>query len=163
MLPSLQGDYLTKSLLEGRVLRLLRQQNPTINFAPAVQDGERYSLQNPLQPGEPYTDVNLVLSELRVLLAGKAEDDPRVRLTVSTQWELTKYDASSNSNIAWDILSGSYRSEKYPLSVWLADEGALLKTHVNDGLEQSLTGAFSELGGNAEREDRPVSPTDDSF
>ncbi len=163
VLPSLQGDYLTRSLLEGRVLRLLRQQNPTINFAPAVQDAGRYSLQNPLQPGEPYTDVNLVLSELRVLLAGKEEDDPRVRLTVRTQWELTKYDASSNSNLAWDILSGSYRSEKYPLSIWLADEGALLKTHVNYGMEQSLSGAFAELGGNAGKEDWPVLSTGDSF
>ena len=90
-------------------------------------------------------------------------ETPRDPINLVKQWELTKYDASSNSSIAWDILSGSYSSEKYPLSAWLADEGALLKTHVDHGLEQSPTGAFSELGGNAEKEDRPVSPTDDSF
>lgn len=163
VLPSLQRDYLTKPHLTERVLRLTRQQTPSIKFAPAVRDDERYRLNNLVQAEAPYTDANLVLSELRVLLAGKAEDDPRVRLTVRTQWQLTKYDASSNSDSTWGILSGSYKSEKYPLSVWLADEGALLRTHVNKGLEESLTGAFSELGGNKEKEDWQVLSADDSF
>jgi len=44
VLPALQLDYLTRSDLEERTLRLVRQENPTINFVPAVPDGDRYSL-----------------------------------------------------------------------------------------------------------------------
>ncbi len=153
VLPSLQRDYLTRSTLEKRVPRLVRQQHPTIDFESAVRDGERYSLNDPVQRAPLHTDVNLILSDLHVVLAGKATDEPRVKLTVHTQWTLTNHDASSNNDSTWDILSGSYESKTHTLSEWLADEGALLKTHLNDGLEESLTGAFSELGGNVERED----------
>jgi hypothetical protein len=163
VLPALQRDYLTRSDLEERVLRLVRQENPTINFVPAVPDGDRYSLGKTAQPGGAYTDVNLVLSELRVLFAGKAKDDPRVTLTVHTQWSLTKYDASANLNSTWDILAGSYESKKYPLSKWLADEGALLKTQVNEGLEESLINAFSSLIGETEEEKWASFSTYDSF
>ncbi|MGB5729792.1 MAG: hypothetical protein WBM52_21550 [Thiogranum sp.] len=125
VLPALQLDYLTRSDLEQRTLRLVRQENPTINFVPAVPDGDRYSLGKAAQPGGgPYTDVNLVLSELRVLFTGKAENDPRVTLTVHTQLTPTKYDALANLNSTWDVHAGSYESKKYPLSVWLDDEGA---------------------------------------
>jgi hypothetical protein len=163
VLPALQRDYLTRSHLEERALRIVREQNPTINFQPAVANGDRYSLGKAAQPGGPYTDVNLVLSELRVLLAGKAKDDPRVTLTVHTQWTLTKYDASSNLNSTWDVLKGSYVSKKHLFSEWLADEGALLKTQVNEGLDDSLNSAFSDLVGDAEAEKRTGFPTDDPF
>ncbi len=163
VLPSLQRDYLTRSTLEKRVLRLVRQQHPTIDFESAVRDGERYSLNDPVQPAPLHTDVNLILSDLRVVLAGKATDEPRVTLAVHTQWTITKYDALSNTDDTCGILSGSYESKKHTLSEWLADEGALLKTHLDDGLEESLTDAFSELAGGAEREDWPVLPTEASF
>jgi len=163
VLPALQRDYLTRSDLGERVLRILREQNPTINFLPAVPNGDRYSLGRTAQSGGPYTDVNLVLSELSVLFAGKAENDPRVTLTVQTQWTLTKYDASTNLNSTWDILAGSYVSKKHPLSEWLADEGALLKTQVNEGLEDSLNSAFSDLVDDTEEEKWTGFPADDSF
>jgi hypothetical protein len=161
--PALQLDYLTRSDLEERTLRLVRQENPTINFVPAVPDGDRYSLGKAAQPGGPYTDVNLVLSDLRVQFAGKAENDPRVTLTVHTQWTLTKYDASANLNSTWDIHAGSYESKKYPLTEWLADEGALLRSHVDEGLEASLTNAFSSLAGETEEEKWAHSSMDESF
>ena len=160
VLPSLQRDYLTKPHLEERVLRHVRQQKPTINFAPAIRDGDRYRFRTPRQDGAPYTDVNLALTELRILLTGVAADDPRVGLTVSTQWKLTKYDAASNRAITWDILSGSYGSKRHPLSEWLVNEGALLKIHVNKGLDESLIGA---LWANSKKEDWPVLSTEDSF
>lgn len=141
----------------------MREQNPTINFLPAVANGDRYSLGKVAQPGGPYTDVNLVLSELRVLLAGKAKDDPRVTLTVRTQWTLTKYDASANLNSTWDTLAGRYVSKKHPLTEWLADEGALLKTQVNGGLEDSLNRAFSDLVDDTEKEKWTGLPADDAF
>ena len=163
VLPALQLDYLTRSDLEERTLRLVRQENPTINFVPAVPDGDRYSLGKAAQPGGPYTDVNLVLSELRVLFAGKAENDPRVTLTVHSQWTLTRYDAATNPNNAWDVLAGGYESKKHPLSEWLADEGALLKAQVNEGLEESLTNAFSDLVSETEEEKWAGFSTNDSF
>ncbi|MDJ0871862.1 MAG: hypothetical protein QNJ87_08830 [Gammaproteobacteria bacterium] len=163
VLPSLQDDHFTRTVLERRILRLPQQQNPNICYAPVVKDRERFRLRDPLEAGEPYTAVNLGLSELRVLLAGKQADDPRVRLSVRTQWELTKYDVSSNSNIAWDIFSATYKSKRRPLSEWLANYGALLKSHANEGLEQSFTDALSELQSNAKKEDHPVLTTGSSF
>jgi len=163
VLPALQRDYLTRPDLEERVLRLVREQNPTIIFLPAVPNGDRYILDDTVQPVAPYTDINLVLSEFSVVFAGKAKDDPRVTLTVHTQWTLTKYDASTNLNSTWDVLDGRYVSTKHPLSEWLADEGALIKARVDEGLEESLTNAFSDLVSETEEERWASFSTDDSF
>ena len=85
MLPSLQRDYLTRPDLERRVLRLVRREYPSVNFVPVVRDGERYRLENAVRPAAPYTDVNLVFSGFRVVLDGKATNEPRVTLTDYTQ------------------------------------------------------------------------------
>ena len=163
VLLALQHDYLAMPDVEERTLRLVRQLNPGINFVPAVPNGNRYSPGKTAQPGGQNTDVNLVLSELRVLFAGKAEDDPRITLTVHTQWTLTKYDAATNLNGNWDVLTGNYESKKHLLSEWLADDGALLKARVDEGLEVSLTHAFSDLGGQTAAVNRTAYPMEDSL
>ena len=135
------------------------QENPTINFISVVPDGNRSTL----GPGGVYTDVTLVLSELGVVLAGKAKKDPRLSLSVRTQWALTTYDASANLSSSRGIYAGIYKSTKHPLSEWLADEGALLRSQLDKGLEEWLTGAFSSLAGETEKENWAYSLRDDSL
>ncbi len=79
------------------------------------------------------------------------------------QWALTRDDAPSKTHSTLRVISGGYRSEKYPLSEWLADDGALLKRQVNEGLEASLTDAFSDLKGERKEQEAPGFHTDDAF
>jgi len=51
----------------------------------------------------------------------------------------------------------------HQVSEWLADEGALLKAQVNEGLEESLTNAFSDLVSETGEEKWAGLSTDDSF
>ena len=164
VLPSLQRDYLIRPRLRERVLRSVRRQNPKMYFATAVRDGERYRLEDAVEPGTPsYTDVNLVLSEFRVFLAGKAENEPLPGLVVHMRWALARYDASSKTDKTLQVLSGGYESEKYSLSEWLANDGVLLKSQLNEGLEASLSNAFYDLTGERKEQERPGFDTDDAF
>lgn len=152
VLPALQRSYFERSGLEKRTLRLVRQRNPAISFMPAASEGNRYCLVTKGKPDGSYTDVNLVLSDLRVEFAGKAENDPKIALIVHTQWALKKYDSSANLNSDWDVLTGDYKSKKHRLSEWLDDDGSLLMSEVDKGLDASLTNAFSSLGPETDEE-----------
>jgi hypothetical protein len=163
VLPALQREYLTNADLEKRALRLVRQQIPATNFMPAEPDGDRYRLVTTENTGGSYSDVNLVLSDLRVQFAGKAENDPNVTLRVYTRWSLTKYDASTNLSADWDLLTGTYQSEKHQLSEWLADDGILLMSQVDEGLEVSLTSAFAALAPETDEQQWARISPEDSF
>ena len=163
VLPALQRSYFARSDLEERVLQLVRQRNPAISFMPAASEGNRYCLVTKQKLEGPYSDVNLVLSDLRVQFAGKAENDPKIALTVHTQWALTRYDSSTNLNSNWDILTGDYQSKKHRLSEWLDDDGSLLMSEVDKGLDESLTNAFSSLGPETEEEKWARASSDESF
>ena len=152
VLPALQRSYLARSDLEERTLRLARQRNPAIRFMPAASDGNRYRLVAGERPNGPYTDVNLVLSDLRVQFVGKAKNDPKIALTVHTKWALKRYDSSTKLNSDWDVLTGEYRSKKHLLSEWLDEDGSLLMSEIDKGLDKSLTNAFSSLGPETEGE-----------
>lgn len=162
-LPGLHHDYLTNADLEGRALRLARRQFPSTNFIAAESVGERYRLVINESTGASYSDVNLVLSDFRVQLVGKAENDPSLSLSIFTQWLLTKYDPSTDLTDHWDIVEGSYQSEKYELSEWLADNGALLRSHVNNGIESSFNSAFAALAPETEEEQWARISPEDSF
>jgi len=163
VLPALQRDYLTRSDLEERTLRLVRQRNPAISFMPAASEGNRYRLVAKEKLKGPYTDVNLVLSDLRVQFEGKAKNDPKIALTVHTQWALKKYDPSTNLNSDWDVLTGDYQSKKRRLSEWLDDNASLLMSEIDKGLDESLTKAFSSLGPETVEEKWARASSDDSF
>jgi hypothetical protein len=163
VLPALQRSYFASADLEERVLQLLRQRNPAIRFMPAASDGSRYRLVAKGKLERPYTDVNLVLSDLRVQFAGKAENDPKIALTVHTQWALKRYDSSANLNSNWDVLTGDYQSKKHRLSEWLDDDGSLLMSEVDRGLDESLTHAFTSLGAETEEERWAHAFSDDAF
>ena len=163
MLSALQRSYLARSDLEGRALRLVRQRNPAITFLPAASEGDRYRLVAEEQLEGPYTDVNLVLSDLRVQFAGKAKNDPKIALTVHTQWALKRYDSSTRMNSNWDVLTGDYQSKKHRLSEWLDDDGSLLMSEVDKGLDESLTNAFASLGPETEEERWAHAFSDDAF
>jgi hypothetical protein len=163
VLPALQREYLTNADLQQRALRLVRLQVPDISFVPADPDGDRYRLATQESTGASYSDVNLVLSDFRVQLVGKAENDPKVALSIYTKWSLTKYDPVTNLNPDWDVLEGKYESEKYELTEWLADEGVLVKSHLDSGLESSFNSAFAALAPEtAEQEWARIAP-EDSF
>ena len=163
VLPALQRDYLTRSDLEERALRLVRQRNPAISFMPAASEGKRYRLVAKEELKGPYTDVNLVLSDLRVQFTGKAKNDPKIALIVHTQWALKRYDSSTNLNSNWDVLTGDYQSTKHRLSEWLDDNASLLMSEIDKGLDESLTNAFSSLGPETEEERWTHAFNDDSF
>ena len=163
VLPALQRDYLTRSDLEERTLRLVRQRNPAISFMPAASEGNRYRLVAKEKLKGPYTDVNLVLSDLRVQFTGKAKNDPKIALIVHTQWALKRYDSSTNLNSNWDVLTGDYQSKKHRLSEWLDDNASLLMSEIDKGLDESLTNAFSSLGPETEEERWAHAFNDDSF
>lgn len=150
--PALQRGYFVRSDLEKRTLRLVRQRNPAISFMPAAPEGNRYRLVAKEKLKGPYTDVNLVLSDLRVQFAGKAKNDPRIAFIVHMQWALKRYDSSANLNSNWDVLKGEYQSKKHRLFEWLYDDGSLLMSEVDKGLDESLTNAFSSLGPETEEE-----------
>jgi hypothetical protein len=163
VLPALQRDYLTRSDLEERTLRLVRQRNPAISFMPAASEGNRYRLVAKEKLKGPYTDINLVLSDLRVQFVGKAKNDPKIALIVHTQWALKRYDSSTNLNSNWDVLTGDYQSTKHRLSEWLDDNASLLMSEIDKGLDESLTNAFSSLGPETEEEKWARASSDDSF
>ena len=96
-------------------------------------------------------------------LVGKAENDPNLSLSIFTQWLLTKYDPSTDLTDDWDIVEGSYQSEKYELSEWLADSGALLRSYVNNGIESSFNSAFAALAPETKEEQWARISPEDSF
>jgi hypothetical protein len=163
VLPALQRSYLARSDLEERTLRLVRQRNPAISFMPAASEKNRYRLVAKEKPKGAYTDVNLVLSDLRVQFVGKAMNDPKIALTVHTQWALKRYDSSTNLNSNWDVLTGDYQSTKHRLSEWLDDNASLLMSEIDKGLDESLTNAFSSLGPETEEEKWARASSDGSF
>lgn len=163
VLPALQRSYFARSDLEERALRLVRQRNPAITFMPAASEGDRYRLVAKERLEGPYTDVNLVLSDLHVQFVGKAKNDPKIALIVHTQWALKRHDSSTNLNSNWDILTGDYQSKKHRLSEWLADDGSLLMSEVDKGLDESLSSAFSGLGPETEKEKWARASSEDSF
>ena len=163
VLPTLQREYLTKTDLQNRALRLVHLQVPDINFILAESDGDRYRLVTQQNTGASYSDVTLVLSDFRVQLEGKAENDPKVALSIYVQWSLRKYDPVTMLNPDWDVLEGKYESKKYELSEWLADDGALLKSHLDDGLESSFNTAFTALTPETEEQKWARIAPEDSF
>jgi hypothetical protein len=163
VLPTLQRRYFTRADLEERTLRLVRQRNRAISFIPAASAGNRYCLVTNETPEGPYSDVNLVLSDLRVEFTGKAKNDPKIALRVRTQWALKRYDSSTNLNSNWDVLTGDYQSTKHYLSEWLDSGGSLLMSEVNKGLDASLTTAFSSLGPETDQEKWARLSDEDTF
>jgi hypothetical protein len=163
VLPTLQREYLSNAELEQRALRLVRLQLPASNFIPAEPDGDRYRLVTQEGNGAPYSDVNLVLSDFRVQLEGKAENDPKVALSIHARWSLTKYDPSTNANAEWDVLEGKYQSKRYELSDWLSDDGALLKNDLENGLESSFNSAFAGLAPETEEQKWARIGSEDAF
>ena len=163
VLPALQRSHLARSDLEERTLRLVRQRNPAITFMPAASEGNRYRLVAKEQLEGPYTDVNLMLSDLRVQFVGKAKDDPKIALTVHTQWALKRYDSSTRQNSNWDLLTGYYQSKRHRLSEWLDNDGSLLMSELDKGLNESLTAAFSRLGPETEEEKWTRLSDEDTF
>jgi hypothetical protein len=152
VLPLMRRTYFERSRLEARTLRLVRQRNPAISFMPAASEGSRYCLVTKEKLEGPCADVNLVLSDLRVEFAGKAENDPKIALTVHTQWVLKRYDSSTDLNSNWDVLTGDYQSKTHRLSEWLEDDGALLMIELDKGLDESLSKAFASLGPETDKE-----------
>jgi hypothetical protein len=163
MLPALQNTYLERTDLEARALRLLRQRNPDVSFMPATSEGNRYRLVTKENLTRPYTDVNLVLTDLRFQFVGKAKDDPDVALMIHTQWVLEQYDSSTNLKSDWDVLTGEYQSKKHLLSEWKNNGSSLLISEIDKGLEKSLTEAFSRLGPETEQEKWARISPEDSF
>ena len=163
VLPTLQREYLTNTELQKRALRLVHLRVPDINFIPAESDGERYRLVTQENTGASYCDVTLVLSDFSVQLEGKAENDPKVALSIYVQWSLRKYDPVTMLNPDWDVLQGKYESKKYELSEWLADNGALLKSHLDEGLESSFDSAFTALAPEPEQHKWARITPEDSF
>ena len=152
ILPALQREYLSNKELQQRALRLVHLQRPATNFIPAEPDGDRYRLFTQQGTEASYSDVTLVLSDFRVQMEGKAKNDPKVALSIYVQWSLRKYDPVTNLNPDWDVLEGKYESKKYKLSEWLADDGALLKRHLDNGLESSFNRAFAALAAETARQ-----------
>ena len=163
VLPDLRNNYLTSADLEERALRLVRRQFPSIDFVPAEPDGDRYRFAAKENTGTSYSDVNLVLSDFRVQLVGKAENDPNLTLSIHTRWVLKKYDSSASQAADWDIVEGNYQTEKYELSEWLADDGALLRSHLDSGIESSFNDAFVALGPDTEEKLWARISPEDSF
>ena len=147
VLPELTQEYLTSTVLQDRAMQTLHAQGTAINFVQAAWDGERYALPDSAEYMSQTTDINLVLSVMRVWLSGKAKDDPEVVLNVDMQWDLTKYNPETQSDEVWDAMLSSYESKRHRLSEWLAENGALLQTEVDRGIEHTLTNSFSELPG----------------
>lgn len=140
VLPALMQEQLSRPALRARALQVARAQDTGIHFVPAEWDGKRY-----VPPAAGPTDVNLVLSSLSVSLQGKDEDDANVGLDVDMHWLLTRYSPKTRTDEVWDALPARYESAQHPLSEWLADDGVLLKTAVDAGIEKTLTDAFAVL------------------
>jgi hypothetical protein len=163
VLPTLQREYLSNAELEQRALTLIRTQVPDTQFILTEPEGDRYRFVMQETIGASYSDVTLVLSDFSVQLEGKAENDPKVALSIYTKWSLTKYDASTNANAEWDVLEGNYQSEKYELTEWLSNDGALLRHDLDNGLESSFKNAFAALAPETEEEQWARISPEDSF
>lgn len=124
---------------------MVREQDVPIDFVSASWNGERYALNDIGNNKALSTHINLVLTVLNVMLNGKAKEDPKLILQINMQWAITKYNPKTQEDEVWDLLSGNYESEKHRLSEWLAEDGELLKTETDTGLEKALTYAFSDL------------------
>ena len=74
------------------------------------------------------------------------------------QWPLRKFDPVTNLNPDWDVLQGKHQSKKYELAEWLADDGALLKKHLDSGLESSFNDAFVALAPEEKNKNSRISP-----
>jgi hypothetical protein len=151
VMPDLTQDYLASRVLQERALQAANELDTDINFVPATWKAERYVPDEASITASSATDINLVLTSMSVSLNGKAENDPNVRLNVSMQWVLTKYNPETQKDEAWDAMTASYRSEQHTLSEWLTDSGAQLMAEVDTGIQHSLTNAFSDLPGMAQR------------
>lgn len=163
VLTGIQGEYLNNADLEQRALRLVSQNIAGTSFTPAESAGNRYRLVASGITETTYSDINLVLSDLRVQLEGKAKNEPKVALSIYSRWSLTKYDPATDTNAEWDLFEGNYKSEKFLLSEWLAEDGALLNNHIDVGLESSFHSAFAALAPETEDEKWARITPEDSF
>ena len=154
----MQHDYLTKEDLDIRALRVVRRKIPDIKFIPANPSGDRYRFAANDFTKTKYSDINLVLAGLSVRFEGKQEDKPKVALLVDATWLLTKNDPSMESIVEDRIVEGSYSSEYFFLSEWLTEDGALLKEHINNGLDYSFNNAFAALTETEEDKWSGISP-----
>jgi hypothetical protein len=145
VLPGLTQDYLASPVLQERALQIVRGHDNAVTFVPAAWNGERHAPAEAATSMAPTTDINLVLTDMSVSLNGKAKDDPDLILNIVMHWSLTRYNPETHNDEAWDAMSARYESEKYQLSEWLADDGALLKAAVDTGIGKSMTSAFSKL------------------
>ena len=158
----IRDEYLAQADLQRRAFKLIRQNIPDVKFIPADPHGDRYSFVANDITDTKYSNVNLVLTGLRVRLEGKQEDQPKVALLVDATWSLTKNGTSKKSNVEDSIVEGSYQSEYFFLSEWLTEDGAFLKDHINNGLECSFNNAFAALTETEEEKWSGISP-DESF
>jgi len=151
VMPDLTRDYLASRVLQERALQAAQELDTEINFVPAYWNAERYMQTEAATAVSPATDINMVLTSMSVSLNGKAENNPNLRLNITMQWVLTKYNPDNKEDEAWDAMAASYRSEQHPLSEWLADNGAQLMAEVDTGIQDSLTNAFSNLPGMSQK------------
>lgn len=145
VLPRIKREILSGQALQSRALRLVREQEPGIVFTPVARTANGYVVSGSRQIGIQYSDVNLVLRELRILLSGKAEDDPTLVLSVQTEWTLIEHSQGEGRYDTWAIFIGNYESKGYLLSEWLAADGTLLETRLDEGLQESMNDALSGL------------------
>lgn len=145
VLPELTDDYLASPVLQARALHMVRDQGTPVNFVPASWNGQRYAPTALAYREDPGTDVNLVLTAMRVSMNGKAKEDPKLILRIDVRWALTRYNPETQEDEVWDAMAASHESKRHRLSKWLANDGELLKKEANTGLHAVLTYAFSDL------------------
>ena len=145
VLPELTQDYLAGPVLQVRALHMVRDQGTPVNFVPASWNGERYAPTADAYRKDPGTDVNLVLTEMRVSMNGKAKEDPKLIFRIDVRWALTRYNPETQEDEVWDAMAASYESRRHRLSKWLVNDGELLKEEANTGLNWVLAQAFSDL------------------
>lgn len=160
-LQDIQDDYLTKENLEKRALRLVRRNIPDVKIIPVEPEEDRYRFVENHFSETKYSDINLLLTSLNIRLEGKREDQPKVALFVDTTWLLTKNDSSMTNNLEFNVVEGSYQSEYFYLSEWLAEDGAILTDHIDAGLDDSFNGAFTDLTESHEVKWVGISPDED--
>jgi hypothetical protein len=160
-LQDIQDDYLTKENLEKRALRLVRRNIPDVKIIPVEPEEDRYRFVENHFSETKYSDINLLLTSLNIRLEGKREDQPKVALFVDTTWLLTKNDSSMTNSLEFNVVEGSYQSEYFYLSEWLAEDGAILTDHIDAGLDDSFNGAFTDLTESHEVKWVGISPDED--
>lgn len=160
-LQDIQDDYLTKNNLEKRAIRVVRRNIPDVKIIPVEPDEDRYRFVENHFSETKYSDINLLLTSLNIRLEGKREDQPKASLFVDTTWLLTKNDSSMTSNVEFNVVEGSYQSEYFYLSEWLAEDGTLLTDHIGSGLDYSFNRAFTDLTESHEDKWAGISPDED--